>query len=78
MLIGGNGSDYCSGDSGNYTINGGVGNDTANYTDNGFDAAGVSTYGVTVNLATGTASLPSRLEVRRRRPIHRVERRQQR
>ena len=55
-LNGGNGNDNLIGGSGNDTLNGGAGLfDSASYVDDGYDALGVSTYGVVVNLATGTA-----------------------
>ncbi|MBY0322259.1 MAG: VCBS domain-containing protein [Reyranella sp.] len=57
QIFGGAGSDNIYGGSGNDTIVGGGGNfDLANYSDDGFDPAGVATHGVIVNLATGTAT----------------------
>ena len=54
-LIGGAGQDYFIGGSGNDSMNGGDGTDTVDYADNGYDSAGVSTSGVSVNLLTGIA-----------------------
>ena len=55
-LVGGTGNDNFTGGSGNDSISGGAGSDSVNYSDNGFDLAGPGTQGVTVNLATGTAT----------------------
>ncbi len=56
QIFGGTASDNIYGGSGNDTINGGGGIDTANYMDDGYDPVGVGSQGVTVNLATGTAT----------------------
>ncbi|MEP7300972.1 MAG: calcium-binding protein [Caldimonas sp.] len=56
QVTGGNGSDNFFPGSGNDTIDGGAGVDNLNYFDDGFDGAGVSTHGVVVDLATGTAT----------------------
>jgi Ca2+-binding RTX toxin-like protein len=54
-LYGLGGSDMLNGGSGNDFLDGGLGNDTAGYLDLGFDGAGISQQGVTVNLLTGQA-----------------------
>lgn len=54
LLQGGNLNDHFIGGSGNDTLVGGAGSDSASYFDDGFD--GMTTRGVTVNLATGTAT----------------------
>ena len=55
-LRGGSGNDGFQGGSGNDVIDGGAGFDTVNYMDDGYDSAGISTHGVTVDLALGTAT----------------------
>jgi len=57
-LIGGSGSDRFYGGSGNDSITGNSGIDTVVYRDDGYDtsSATATTIGVTVNLATGTAT----------------------
>jgi VCBS repeat-containing protein len=49
------GNDILTGGSGTDHLNGGAGNDTVSYLDDGTDAAGVSTRGVSVNLQSGLA-----------------------
>ena len=55
-LAAGAGGNMLIGGSGNDTLVGGAGFDLASYLDDGFDMAGAGTQGVTVNLATGTAT----------------------
>jgi hypothetical protein len=56
LVSGGTGNDFIDGGSGNDTLHAGANIDTANYTDDGFDPVGTGIQGVTVNLATGTAT----------------------
>ena len=56
-ITGGNGNDNLIGGSGNDTMDGGAGlYDTVAYHDDDYDSAGISTHGVTVNLAMHTAT----------------------
>jgi Ca2+-binding RTX toxin-like protein len=55
-LTGASGNNLFFGGSGNDVIDGGAGFDVVNYLDAGGDSAGASASGVTVNLATGTAT----------------------
>jgi len=56
VMIGGTSDDSFTGGSGADTMHGGAGFDSLSYRDDGFDGTPPSTQGVTVNLATGTAT----------------------
>lgn len=56
VITGGIANDTLYGGSGDDSLDGRGGLDTANYLDDGFDGAGMSLHGVTVDLATGNAT----------------------